>query len=316
MDGVINVFKPKGMTSFACVSKVRRTLGEKKAGHAGTLDPDASGVLPVCVGKATRCVDSFLEMPKKYRGEVTFGLKTDTCDISGEVLESIEKNDERLNLLSIEKVREAAKSFLGETEQIPPDYAAIKIGGVPAYKLARQGKSFEMKSRKIFVYEIEVIDFNNAEGEYPTATIEVKCSRGTYIRSIFRDLGDKLGVYGCMSALIRTEYGFLVADEAILPDDIKNEKELPFYQTDYMFKNLPKIILTPKEEKKYRTGVGFTINDVGNRISAEFKDNDIVRVYTENQVFLATARVRCLDDNKISLKTDKFFDCDEVMCFE
>ena len=316
MDGIINIYKPKGMTSFACVSKVRRALGEKKAGHAGTLDPEAAGVLPVCVGKATKCVDCFLEMPKKYRGEVTFGLNTQSCDIWGEVVDSLDKDDERLKNLSLEKVIEAANTFLGETDQIPPVYAAIKIGGVPAYKLARQGKNIEMKSRKITVYEIDVIDFIQEDGEYPKAVIDVKCSRGTYIRSIFRDLGEKLGVYGCMSALIRTEYGFLNADSGILPDEIGKDKKLPFYATDYIYKDLPKIILNKKEENKYRTGQKFSVENFDTRISKKYSENDIVRVYTDSGVFLSTAIVKVMDNNSVLLKTDKFFDCNEVACFE
>lgn len=315
MDGIINVFKPRGMTSFACVSKVRRALGEKKAGHAGTLDPEASGVLPVCIGKATKCVDSFLEMPKKYRGEVTFGIKTDTCDIWGEIIESIDKNDEILKNLSGEKIKEAAKTFLGETEQIPPDYAAIKIGGVPAYKLARQGKNIEMRSRKITVYEIELIEFITKEGEYPKAIIDVKCSRGTYIRSIFRDLGEKLGALGCMSALIRKEYGFLNADDGILPENIPLGENLPIYTIDYMYKDLPMIVLNSTEEKKYRNGVKFYIKNANDRINGEYKKKNIIRVYTQQKVFLATAYVDRVEDS-IILKTDKFFDCNEVGCFE
>ena len=143
MQGLIILDKPAGMTSFTCVSKVRRALGEKKAGHAGTLDPEASGVLPVCIGKGTKCVDEFLNMPKRYTGEVTFGFKTDTCDIWGMKTDSVEVDDNKLKSLDINKVIEAAEHFRGEIEQIPPDYAAIKIGGVPAYKLARQSRVYE-----------------------------------------------------------------------------------------------------------------------------------------------------------------------------
>lgn len=315
MDGVINVYKPSGMTSFACVSKVRRALGEKKAGHAGTLDPEASGVLPVCIGKGTKCVDEFLNMPKRYTGEVTFGFKTDTCDIWGEKTESIDVNDKRLKSLDINKVIEAAEHFRGEIEQIPPDYAAIKIGGVPAYKLARQGKDFEMKSRKVTVYELTVKDFMAKEGEYPKAVIDVKCSRGTYIRSIFRDLGEKLGVLGCMSSLERTEYGFMSAQKGVRIEDIAKDT-VAYYTPDYILRNYKKIILDKKEEKKYRNGVSFEINNITERVGVDVNNGEILRVYTMDKKFLATAKADISKGHVMKLKTDKFFDCEEVMCFE
>lgn len=315
MDGVINVYKPAGMTSFTCVSKVRKSLGEKKAGHAGTLDPEASGVLPVCVGKGTKCVDAFLNMPKRYRGEVTFGFKTDTCDVWGEKVESLDINDSKLKALNIDKIKEAAENFRGEIEQIPPDYAAIKIGGVPAYKLARQGKEFEMRSRKVTVYEIKVLDFISDNGDYPKAVIDVKCSRGTYIRSIFRDLGEHLGVFGCMSSLERTEYGFLKADKGVLPEDVSNDNA-ERYTTDFILKDYKKIIINEKEEKKYRTGVSFEIKNIEQRVGDAVQDGEVLRVYTTQKRFLATAKIMLLNENTVRLKTDKFFDCEEVMCFE
>jgi len=315
MDGVINVYKPAGMTSFACVSRVRRALGEKKAGHAGTLDPEASGVLPVCVGKGTKCADVFLTMPKRYTGEVTFGYKTDTCDIWGTTTESLDVNDERLTALTAEKVKEAAKSFLGETEQIPPDYAAVRIDGVQAYKLARQGKAFEMRSRKVTVYEITVLEFISKKGEYPKAVIDVKCARGTYIRSIFRDLGEKLGVLACMSALERTEYGFMQAESAVLPENIEKDK-VSVFPVDFVLKDYKKIILDETEERKYRTGLAFKINNISKRVGEKVQEGETLRVYTKNKRFLATAKIANLSEDIAGLKTDKFFDCEEVMCFE
>lgn len=315
MDGVINVYKPAGMTSFTCVSKVRRALGEKKAGHAGTLDPEASGVLPVCIGKGTKCVDEFLNMPKRYTGEVTFGFKTDTCDIWGMKTDSVEVDDNKLKSLDINKVIEAAEHFRGEIEQIPPDYAAIKIGGVPAYKLARQGKEFEMRSRKVTVYDITVKDFVVKEGEYPKAVIDVKCSRGTYIRSIFRDLGEYLGVFGCMSALERTEYGFLSARKGVRVEDI-GKNTVVCYTPDYILKDYKKIILDKKEEKKYRNGVSFEINNILERVGVDVDDGELLRVYTTDKRFLATSKAQISENHTMKLKTDKFFDCEEVMCFE
>lgn len=315
MDGVINVYKPSGMTSFVCVSKVRRALGETKAGHAGTLDPEASGVLPVCIGKGTKCADEFLNMPKRYVGEVTFGFKTDTCDIWGEKTDFIDVDDIRLKSLNIETVKKAASNFLGEIEQIPPGYSAIKIGGVPAYKLARQGKAPEMKSRKVTIYDITVMEFIADNGNYPKAIIDIKCSKGTYIRSIFRDLGEKLGVYGCMSYLERTEYGFFTKENAVLLDKIEKDNVV-YFTADYILKDRKRIVLTDKEEKKYRTGVKFNIKDIENRVGSKVEDGEILRVYTNKKIFLATAKTMLLEGNMAQLKTDKFFDCEEVMSFE
>lgn len=306
MDGIINIYKPAGISSFACVSQVRRALNIKKAGHAGTLDPQATGVLPVCVGKGTKCVDSFLNMPKRYVGEITFGIKTDTCDIWGEKKESLEVNSPELLKLTFEDICRAANNFKGEIEQVPPDYAAVKICGVPAYKLAREGKSFEMRSKRITIYDINVLRFELKAGTYPTAVIDVKCSRGTYIRSLFRDIGNFLGIYGCMSALERTEYGFLKAEDAICPERLKDGKNIPFYKPDFVLKDLPYIVLNGKDETKYRTGVAFSIHKYENGIN----NGDTVRVYTENGIFLATAKAAMQNDGTLILKTDKFFDCE------
>ena len=172
-----------------------------------------------------------------------------------------------------------------------------------------------MRSRRVTVYEIKVLDFISDDGGYPKAVIDVKCSRGTYIRSIFRDLGEQLGVFGCMSSLERTEYGFLKAEKGVLPDEISNNK-IECYTADFILKEHKKIVISEKEEKKYRTGVSFEIKNIEQRVGDNVYDGEIIRVYTTQKRFLATAKIVILNENTARLKTDKFFDCEEVMCFE
>lgn len=312
MDGVINIYKPPGMTSFSCVSRVRKLTGSGKAGHAGTLDPQASGVLPVCLGKATKCADLFLSMPKSYRGEITFGLQTDTCDIWGEATARLPVSDEKLLTLEQQTVSEAVSEFSGEIVQIPPDYAAVKIGGVPAYKLARQGKQFEMRSRTVTIYEIHVVHFSKKPGSYPKAVIDVTCSRGTYIRSLFRDIGAFLGTYACMSGLERTAYGFMKAEEAVDLEKIESAAELPIYPIDFLLKEYPYVLLEEEEERLYRNGVRVTVPNAQKRIAGSFADDALLRIYTRDKRLLATAKAMVCGEDAVELKPDKFFDCGEV----
>lgn len=315
----MNIYKPAGMTSFSCVSRVRRLTKSDKAGHGGTLDPQATGVLPVCIGRATKCADLFLTMPKRYRGEVTFGVGTDTCDIWGTAITEMDIRDAKLLQLTCDTVKRTTALFRGVIRQIPPDYAAIKINGVPAYKLARQGKTVELKSRDVTIYEIEIVHFTGGgENTYPKAVIDVKCSKGTYIRSLFRDIGEKIGVPACMSALERTEYGFLKSDCAISLDDLKDlcergEKPLPFYAVDALMQDYARITLNEKEEKLYRCGVRVRITDCGKRIAGKIAHEAPVRIYTQSGRLLATAKLLLYDNTIAELKPDKFFDCGEVM---
>jgi len=172
-----------------------------------------------------------------------------------------------------------------------------------------------MKSRKVTVYEITVLEFISKPGEYPKAVIDIKCARGTYIRSIFRDLGEKLGVLACMSALERTEYGFMQAESAVLPENIEKDK-ISVFSIDFVLKDYKKITLNETEERKYRTGVAFRIKNITQRVGAEVQEGETLRVYTKNKRFLATAKIANLGEDTAGLKTDKFFDCEEVMCFE
>ena len=187
IHGIINVYKEKGFTSHDVVAKLRGIVGQKKIGHTGTLDPDATGVLPVCLGKATKLCDLLTDKNKTYEAVLLLGKTTDTQDITGEVLE--EKSTEAL---TEEKVREAIEGFIGDYEQIPPMYSALKVNGKKLYELAREGKVIERKARPVKILDIQILEI-----DLPKVRMEVSCSKGTYIRTLCHDIGEKLGCGGC-----------------------------------------------------------------------------------------------------------------------
>ena len=196
MDGVLNIRKEKGYTSFDVVAKLRGILRMKKIGHTGTLDPEAEGVLPVVLGKATKLVDLLTEKQKTYEALLHLGLETDTQDMTGKVL-----REQPVNVTE-EEVIAVIRSFLGEQQQIPPMYSALKVDGKKLYELAREGKTVERKPRTVHFYEIEIKKI-----ELPYIRLSVTCSKGTYIRTLCHDIGQKLGCGGCMEELIRTRSG-------------------------------------------------------------------------------------------------------------
>lgn len=242
MNGLINLYKPCGMTSFAAVARVRRILGEKKVGHAGTLDPEATGILPICVGKGTRCADYFLTFPKTYRAELTFGLTTDTGDIWGTVLE-----EKDASFVTEAMLAAILPRFVGEITQLPPAYSALKIGGVPAYKLARKGQTPELTARKIRIYAIKLLGFGGGR-----ASVEVTCGRGTYIRTLCEDLAKALGTCAAMSALERVSYGPFRKEDAVTLEEL--EQNPAVQPLDIILAHLPRVVLDPKEEDNYRHG--------------------------------------------------------------
>ncbi len=211
MDGILNIYKEKGFTSHDVVAVVRKTLHMKKVGHTGTLDPDAEGVLPICVGKGTKLSDIIMDGHKSYRAILHLGITTTTEDASGEVVE------EKPVAFEEEKIREAIKSFIGEIEQIPPMYSAVKINGKKLYELAREGKEVERKARKITIYDIRIRRF------IPPCQVEVDvdCSKGTYIRTLCADIGKVLGCGGHMASLLRTASGAFSLENAIKLGELK-----------------------------------------------------------------------------------------------
>ena len=209
MDGIINVYKEKGYTSHDVVAKLRGILRMKKIGHTGTLDPEAEGVLPVCLGKGTRLCDMLTEKTKTYRAVMLLGVETDTQDATGTVTAS---REEEAMALSEEQVREALESFLGVYQQVPPMYSALKVGGKKLYELARAGKEVERAARPVEILELQVEEIC-----LPRVTFQVTCSKGTYIRTLCYDAGRKLGCGACMESLLRTRVErFLLEDSLTL----------------------------------------------------------------------------------------------------
>ena len=204
MDGIINVRKEKGFTSFDVVAKLRGILKMKKIGHTGTLDPDAEGVLPVCIGKATRVCDLLTDKDKVYEAVMLLGKETDTQDMTGTILKESEVN------LSIEEVKQCIESFVGEYAQIPPMYSALKVNGKKLCDLARNGVEVERKARKVQILDIAILSI-----DLPRVTMRVHCSKGTYIRTLCHDIGEKLGCGGAMEELLRTRSGNFTLEESM-----------------------------------------------------------------------------------------------------
>lgn len=195
-SGIINVYKEKGFTSFDVVAKLRGILKTKKIGHTGTLDPDAEGVLPVCIGRATKVCDILTDKDKVYEAVMLLGVETDTQDTTGEILKELPVEE------SESVVKEAMLSFVGEYAQIPPMYSALKVNGKKLYELAREGKTVERKARNVQIFSIEILEM-----DLPRVRMSVHCSKGTYIRTLCHDIGQKLGCGGCMEKLLRTKAG-------------------------------------------------------------------------------------------------------------
>ncbi|MFZ5816394.1 MAG: tRNA pseudouridine(55) synthase TruB [Bacillota bacterium] len=207
MDGVLNLLKPPGMTSHDVVSVVRRALGVKKVGHTGTLDPGVAGVLPICVGRATRLAEYIAGEEKAYRAEITFGITTDTQDSFGEV-----RSQQDASHLTRGDLAYSLARFHGPILQVPPMVSAVKVGGKRLYELARQGVEVEREARRVFIHRIQLLDFR--PGPHPRAFVDVVCSKGTYIRTLAHDLGQMLQVGAHMSYLVRTRSGPFRLEEA------------------------------------------------------------------------------------------------------
>lgn len=253
-NGVINVYKERGFTSFDVVAKLRGILKQKKIGHTGTLDPEAEGVLVVCLGKATKLCDILTDKDKSYEATLLLGKTTDTEDSTGKVLSESEVN------VSEEQIREVMMSYVGEYDQIPPMYSAIKVNGRKLYELAREGIEIERQPRKVVIHKIRILSI-----QLPRVTFQVSCSKGTYIRSLCRDIGSRLGCGGIMDSLVRnsvnaTETGMVFTKEesltlGVIEDLVKrNQLEQYILSIDSMFPKMTKIRTTEEGNKKLYNG--------------------------------------------------------------
>ena len=283
MNGIVNVYKPAGMTSFAACAVVRRLTGERKCGHGGTLDPEATGVLPVLLGKATRLSDMFLTLHKTYEARVRFGVSYDTGDVWGSPVGTASAAQrELLDALTFGKVRNAAAEFIGEVVQLPPAYSALKIGGVPAYKLARKGETPQLEPRTINIYSLEITGFY-PDPERPEATLRVECGRGTYIRTLCCDIAAALGVPGAMASLVRTSYGPLKASDAVLPEALPEATSF-LLPCDTILGGYPEVRLNGGQTLEY--GFGRFVD-----APAGLPEGSLVRVYGDAGNLLGLACV-------------------------
>ncbi|ELC8441565.1 tRNA pseudouridine(55) synthase TruB [Clostridium perfringens] len=279
MNGVINIYKNTGMTSFDVVAMVRRVAKMKKVGHTGTLDPAASGVLPVCLGRATKIIDYIMENKKVYRVNLKLGMVTDTYDLEGKVLKEKDASH-----ITKEEILECINSFVGIIDQVPPMYSALKQNGVRLYELARQGIEVHREARKITIYSIENIKIESNDN----IQMDVCCSKGTYIRSLCYDIGEKLNVGATMTALERIQNGPFTKEKAINIEDLTEELlEKHLISIEDALDSFEKIIVNEKFSKLLRNGVKVFDNRM---YSGEIQFDKLYRVYEDNGVFLGLGK--------------------------
>ena len=283
-NGVIILNKPRGSSSHRMVSIVRRALNMKKVGHTGTLDPGATGVLPILVGTATRASDLLTAQDKRYRATILLGIVTDTLDTDGEIIA------ENPVAAAESDIRRAVSCFIGNIEQLPPMYSAVQVGGQRLYHLARQGIKIERKPRSVTIYSIEILSI-----DIPRVTIDVHCSKGTYIRTLAADIGDKLGCGACIEALMRTQSGDFLIENAVTPEQLsalseKGEAESVIIPTDKLFPDYEAVQLDKKRADRVKNGVPiyFSGREFGQKL----------RIYDENGDFIALSEVSETDGRK------------------
>lgn len=279
VSGIVNVYKEKGFTSFDVVAKMRGIFHQKKVGHTGTLDPDAEGVLPICLGKATRVCDLLTDKDKVYEAVMLLGKSTDTQDVSGEIIEK------SVVVPTNEEIEKAIHSFVGKQKQIPPMYSALKVNGQKLCDLARQGITVERKERDITIFSIEIMEIS-----FPRVRMKVHCSKGTYIRTLCNDIGKSLGCFGCMESLLRTKVADYTIENALRLSEIEElVKNNPVEawnfvgSVDSVFMHFSKVETLDKAKK---------LVENGNRIPLSFiKDQreitqEKVRLYDADERFI------------------------------
>lgn len=279
MDGFLSVLKPPGMTSHDVVSFARRLLKTKKIGHTGTLDPGVAGVIVLCVGKATRLVEYILDSGKAYRGEITLGKSTDTQDSFGQILK--EKRD---FFISTSQFAETIQEFQGKIKQIPPMYSAVKHQGKRLYQLARAGEVIEREAKEVEIKSFEIIGYNNLEGNNLTfdsqVLFDVECSKGTYIRTLCHDIGEKLGCGAYMSYLIRTAVSKFTLEQTWSLEELSKLTNPQDALCPITAKSLdlPQLVVTPKGQEKLAHGIALSARDIQSGFS----------LLVPNEVFVAS----------------------------
>ncbi len=299
MDGIINVLKPPGMTSFDVVAVLRGLTGVRRIGHAGTLDPMAVGVLPVCIGRATKAIEFLMDKDKVYRTELTLGISTDTQDTTGTVISRTEPR------FGDTEIVDAVSSFVGEYLQMPPMHSAIRVDGKRLYELAREGVEIERQHRKVVIYSAKVLYIDRSDGI--KVLIDIHCSKGTYIRTICADIGERLGCGGCMSFLLRMRAGTFDLSNAYTLEELSDLKEhgdpgSALTGVDSIFGSLDSYKLDEPSEKKIRNGMKVPVW----QSSLLCKGDTPVRVYSSTGDFIALGMI--IDSEKGNyLRVRKFF---------
>ncbi|SHG93737.1 tRNA pseudouridine(55) synthase TruB [Tepidibacter thalassicus] len=299
MNGIFNILKPTGMTSHDVVSKIRKITKIKKVGHTGTLDPNAAGVLPVCIGKATKISDFILNKEKTYIAELTLGIQTDTYDSFGNV---ICKKD--VKCINEKELYEVFEMFKGEISQTPPIYSAIKVNGKKLYELARAGQTdVNIKSRNVFIRDIKIKNISENK-----VLFEVTCSKGTYIRTLCKDIGDKLGTGAYMSFLLRTLSGNFDIKNSVTLEEIEealknNDLQKYLFDIDYPLENYKSIKIKESAFKAFSNGN--IVYEKGLILSNNYKNKELVKVYLNNK-FCGIGKIIIINET-ISLKSYKLF---------
>ena len=288
MNGILNVYKEPGFTSHDVVAKLRGICKQKKIGHTGTLDPEASGVLPVCLGNATKLCDLLTDKDKEYRAVLLLGVETDTQDTTGQILAEKEVN------AGEEDVRSAILSFVGPYDQIPPMYSALKVNGKKLYELARKGIEIERKPRTVHINTLRVNDINLSDKQ-KTVTITVDCSKGTYIRSLCDDIGKKLGCGACMMKLTRTRVGEFMLDDTLTLNQIsalvlKGEIEDRITGIDKIFSDYQEITFAEEYSRYLHNGNKLSREQIP--ADAAISDNEKYRVYDSDKCFIGVYEFR------------------------
>lgn len=287
-NGIINIYKEKGYTSHDVVAKMRGILKMKKIGHTGTLDPDAEGVLPVCIGKATKVVDLIVEKDKTYEAVLKLGLVTDTQDMTGTIIRTAKVD------VSLDQIRQAVNGFIGGYNQIPPMYSALKVNGKKLYELARQGMEIERKPRRVDIHDIQILGYNPLLNE---VKLRVDCGKGTYIRTLLYDIGEVLTCGGAMKSLVRTKVGSFLISESLRLDKVEeyvsNETiNNHIILVEDMFVSYPKVVVESEYHKLIYNGNKFCEEHIDKMLSQfdDIDNIDLVRVYDSEGAFIGIYR--------------------------
>jgi tRNA pseudouridine55 synthase len=280
MDGILNIHKDIGMTSHDVVAKIRKLLKQKRVGHAGTLDPAASGVLPICIGQGTRVAEYLSESGKAYRAEIGFGVVTDTYDAEGTILRTTDASE-----LTLARIEEVLPQFLGAQMQMPPLYSAIKLQGQPAYKRMRAGEEITLAARPVEIYRLQI-----ATWETPVLTLDIECSKGTYIRSLAYDLGERVGYGAHLTGLVRTRSGPFMLAESISLAQLALAVEQGtvaecVFPADFALQQYPALYLDAETVERVLHGNAFHYEEQPSMQPG----SELARIYDSSGHFLAIA---------------------------